>query len=96
MNPIQTSDRGADSGNSASPGNVELASPVRISDLTRRPIYRGANLDELPTPLRRPEPVVVTPARRGGRLTLNWYDWGVVALVLVSLIAVVACLIGGQ
>ena len=42
-----------------------------------------------------PRPVVVTPARRGGKMTLCWYDYLVLAIVFSSLAAGIVCLLRG-
>ena len=70
----------------------ELLSPrlfergeMRVSDLVGG---MPSSMNKAPLPVR---PVL----RRGGPLQLDWYDYAVVALILSSLIAGVACLIGG-
>lgn len=61
-------------------------SEVRVSDL----------VGDLTRPTRVDVPlVVVTPPLRSRRLSLDWYDYGVVALVVASVISGVICLLRG-
>ena len=59
--------------------------PAPPADLLERGDLRVSDLtgEAIPAPL------------RGGRMTLGWYDWSVVALVVASLFAGIVCLVRG-
>ena len=62
------------------------ADALRVRDLTGEIVL---------TPRRECCPIIVSPARRGGKLTLSWYDYGVLTLIAASLIAGIVCLLHG-
>ena len=58
-----------------------------VGDLNRSEIRHGDRADAKVNTVRQ---------RGGGRLSLDWYDWGVVALIVSSAVAGAACLLMGH